>query len=545
MFSRRDFLKISGMTAAAALTRWECPALAGNIAELRDGEYHAVIIGSGLGGLTCAAFLAVNGFKPLVIEKHNIPGGYATSFTRTGDGQTFPCEVSLHGTSASSPDTKPVLEQLEVWEKVEFVDHKHVWTSIFPDFTLDMEDCSLDCFEKILIEQFPEEQAGISEYMGYWKKLISEYEIFAEGIPRWKYLAFPRFFPTMWDVRDKTLADIQDRYISNDRIKAILSQHWNYYGLPPSKMSAFYYLEPTGFYHSYKSSYIVGTSQSLSNAMVEVIESRGGNVLLSTKATEIILKKRRAVGVKTENGDVYYGKAVVSNASVPQTFGELIPEADVPADYMDKISAYEPAISFFNIWLGLNQDISSIIPQESLCYYPNYDLEEQYQAALDADPEKATIGMMIYSNLDKGNYPAGYSTVSLLFCNGYDHWKSFEADYFAGNKEAYYEEKNRITEALIRVAEEHMLPGLSEMIVMKEASTPLTNKRYTLNTGGSVYGYEQIVGNSFMTRLDNRADIKRLYLASAWSDPGGGYTGVILSGKNAFKNMIEDRFWLF
>ena len=65
-----------------------------------------VIIGAGLGGLSCAAYLAVNGFRPLVIEKHYLPGGYATAFTRSGkDGQPYRCEVSLHATAASAPHT--------------------------------------------------------------------------------------------------------------------------------------------------------------------------------------------------------------------------------------------------------------------------------------------------------------------------------------------------------------------------------------------------------------------------------------------------------
>jgi len=78
------------------------------------------------------------------------------------------------------------------------------------------------------------------------------------------------------------------------------------------------------------------------------------------------------------------------------------------------------------------------------------------------------------------------------------------------------------------------------MIVMKDASTPLTNVRYTLNTRGAIYGYDQTMDNSGFNRLGNRTPIEGLYLSSAWSYPGGGYETVLLSGKEAFRCMLED-----
>lgn len=45
-------------------------------------NYDVIIIGAGMGGLTAGALLAKDGLKTLVIEKHSIPGGYATSFKR-------------------------------------------------------------------------------------------------------------------------------------------------------------------------------------------------------------------------------------------------------------------------------------------------------------------------------------------------------------------------------------------------------------------------------------------------------------------------------
>src|SRR4030042_2454097 len=97
-----------------------------------------------------------------------------------------------------------------------------------------------------------------------------------------------------------------------------------------------------------------------------------------------------------------------------------------------------------------------------------------------------------------------------------------------------------MTETLIRRVEEQLIPGLRTMIAVQESATPLTNVRYTLNTAGAIYGLEQSMDNSFMTRISNRTPIKGLYLSSAWGDPGGGYVGALLAGKRAFGLLMED-----
>jgi prolycopene isomerase len=540
MISRRDFFKFSGIASIATLVNWECPALA-KVRRAPEGEYDAIIIGAGLGGLSCAAFLARDGFKPLVIEQHNKPGGYATSFTRIADGETFSCEFSLHALTGYTQSVK-LYEQLGVRDKITFVPHEHSWCSVFPDFTLDLPVCDLEYIEEILVEKFPHEESGLSEYMNCWKNLVVDMENYL----KWNtpLLLIPFIHPNMWKISNKTLADVLDEYIQDQTLKTILSQGCAL-TLPPSQIPAAYLLMNLAFYYTYGAFYIQGTSQSLSNTLVEVIQDSGGDVILGTKVTEIILKNRRAVGVKTEDGETYYGNAVVSNASVPQTFGELIPKSKVPFLY-NKLSSYQVSPSTFNVWLGLNQDITNEIPSSNVTIYPGYNLEESYEAGIACDPEKAILFVLNYGKIIDGFSPEGYSTILLCMGNGFEHWKKYEADYFAGNKDAYYAEKDRITEILISKAEEHLLPGLSQMIVMKEASTPLTNVRFTLNPQGAIVGYDNTMDYYGLRRLGSRTPIKRLYLSSAWSNQlGGGYEPMLLGGNDTFKSMIDDRFWLF
>ena len=127
-----------------------------------------------------------------------------------------------------------------------------------------------------------------------------------------------------------------------------------------------------------------------------------------------------------------------------------------------------------------------------------------------------------------------------MFLCGYEPWRRFEKDYEAGRKDAYNREKNRVADRLIARVEEQLIAGLSGMIEMREAATPLSNRRFTGNTAGAIYGFDQTRENTFMNRLDVRTPVKGLYLAGAWSNPGGGHEGALLGGKAAFRSLVED-----
>ena len=101
--SRRSFLTMSSMTALTLALDWN--KIGAYAAKMQAGkDYPTVIIGAGLGGLVCGAYLARQGIPVTVVEQHSIPGGYATCFDRAGGKFTF--EVSLHGTAINSRRSK-------------------------------------------------------------------------------------------------------------------------------------------------------------------------------------------------------------------------------------------------------------------------------------------------------------------------------------------------------------------------------------------------------------------------------------------------------
>ena len=123
---------------------------------------------------------------------------------------------------------------------------------------------------------------------------------------------------------------------------------------------------------------------------------------------------------------------------------------------------------------------------------------------------------------------------------GFLPWQRFESDYKAGRKAHYKKEKERWTSILLKKVEEKAIPGLSSMIEVKEAATPLTNWRYTRNPGGAVYGFDMTVDNSFMNRIKNRTPVKGLYLSSAWGNQGPGYAPALRGAERTFEQVLED-----
>jgi phytoene dehydrogenase-like protein len=128
-------------------------------------DYDAIVIGAGNGGLTAAASLAKEGHKVLLLEKHNIPGGCATSFIRG----RFEFEVALHQLSGLGLPEFPgplrgVLKRLGVIDKIEFVQQKNLYRIVVPgqmDITLKAERAAI---EETLFERFPAEKEGIKKF---------------------------------------------------------------------------------------------------------------------------------------------------------------------------------------------------------------------------------------------------------------------------------------------------------------------------------------------------------------------------------------------
>jgi len=537
---RRDFLKTALSGVGGFALDWDSFPRSGQRQKSAADQWDAVIIGAGLGGLSCAAAFARQGFKPLVLEQHSIPGGYATSFKRPGG---FEFDVSLHSTSVGMRNgIANLIQGFPEIQDVEFVPHKVLYRVIFPGHDIRVPHRDVEGYIKILSGYFPEEREGIQSLFQAMQGLAAELNRYSEAGGRVEMSTFPRDFPYLSKAVASTWGGFRDSYIKDPKLKAIVSSLWGYYGLPPSRLASIYYALPTIGYLSQGGYYPIGRSQKISNALVRCIESRGGKVLLGSPVGKILVEDHAARGIRTADGTEYRARVVVSNANAYDTFHKMMDEREYLKDYLARLDGFSVSLSSFQVFLGLKKDLVrevGITDSEIFCE-SGYDSEESYSALLRADVEKGSFGLTLYDNLYQGYSPKRKNTLNIMVLQGYEPWKRYEADYLAGDKKAYRTEKERMADILIRRAEAQLLPGLSKAIEVKEIGTPLTNVRYTGNYRGAIYGWDQTLDNSLPRRLPHRTPINNLYLAGAWTQPGHGYGAVISSGLQCFATIMAD-----
>jgi all-trans-retinol 13,14-reductase len=489
--------------------------------------------------LSCGAAFARRGFRPLVIEKHIKPGGYATTFARPGG---FVFDASLHSTTVSARngvfDLIPGFPEIQ---GIEFVPHRTLYRAIYPDFDIRVPGRNLPAYIGDLVARFPEEKEGIEGLFGDMKGLLSDINRYSAAGGKVDMSRLPQDYPFLAKTFGKTWGDMVDARIANPKLKAVVSALSGYFGLPPSKLSPYYYALPTIGYLENGGFYPMGKSQKISDTFLKYIEDHGGKVMLGTRVEKILVKDGSACGVRTSDGGEFTGRVVVSNANAPDTFRKMLDDpAPVEASLarMDKLSI---SLSSFQVFLGLKRDLVRElgIKDTEIFYSPGYDLEAAHEAEVRGDFTNPGFGITLYDNLYKGYSPEGKNTITVMTLQGFGPWEKYEADYFAGKKDAYHAEKFRMADILIDRAEKVLLPGLRKAIEVRDAATPLTNVRYTANPRGAIYGWDQTLDNSGPNRFPQRTPLKNLYLAGAWTFPGGGYGACIPSGLRCFAEIMK------
>ena len=496
-------------------------------------SYDAIIIGSGLGGLSCGSYLATKGWKVLVIEKHSIAGGYASSFKR-GD---FTFDVSLHMLNGVAKGTRwyKFFEWCGIADRIEFQKLNYFGRVVFPEHDFRIPCSGLEDVIATFENHFPHEKAGIRSLFTEMGKIYEDQISFsASEKPLWIKLAlFPLLYRSLFPVVKKTSSELLDKHLKDEKLKAIFYANWMFYGLPPSKLNITYGVLPNLSYWTLGAYYPKGGNQVIPNAFVEVIKENGGEVIFNREVSKIITEGRKAVGVETRKGESYKGNVIISNISPQDTFLRLLEPAVIPNKIKDHTSKMELSGSHFLVYLGLGEEFTNKLEnKEDYEFFisDTYDHDLDYQWSISGEFEKASYELVLYSNADKTIAKGNKFIMGLTQFHSYEYWQKFENDYFSGNKEEYKKEKERVANILVQRAEQ-IIPNISQHIEVIEIATPLTFKRFTSNPKGASYGWANLVTQSNpLQRSPQKTPIKNLYLSSAWTFPGEGQTATVRCG---------------
>jgi phytoene dehydrogenase-like protein len=494
-------------------------------------KYDAVVIGAGLGGVSAATMLAKNGMKVLLCERHNVPGGYATSFVRG----RYEFEIALHelsgiGLPGHRGDFYRYMENLGVTESVDFVNVDHMYRSIFPglDVTLPV---GREAYTEKLCEIFPNEAEGI-------RRLIDRVFVLAREVAqltRQRGIGNPlkalKQFPSAVRYLTADWKTMMSRDVKDPVAQAMISQYWGYLGLPPSKASALFFAIMLASYIKLGPAFVKGRSQAMSNAFLATFEKHGGTVKFNTGIEKIETHGGKVTGVVTDQGEAFEANWIVSNADPVTTCTAMINKEKVPASFFQGLRPSQVAASTVNVYLGIDCPVDKL----GLSTHENFinadaDYDRQYQDTFSLT-EPDTILMSAYNTVLPDISPPGTSIVVLTVLSHAKPWYAVEpAEYVAT--------KNRIAAAMIRTAET-ICPDLTKNAEVVEVATPVTNMRYASALGGSIYGFSNPPEDHSILRMSPKGPLDGLYFVGAWTQPGGGMEPSALSGGLAGQTIVR------
>jgi all-trans-retinol 13,14-reductase len=509
------------------------------VEHVESSKYDAIIIGSGLGGLSCGAYLARNGLKVLVLEKHIMPGGYATSFRR-GD-YTFNSTLHMLAGVGKGQYMYRFFEWCGVADRMEFFKLKHFARLVFPEHDFRVPNGNLEEVTALIETNFPNE-TGIRPLLREMTKIHDDTRRFIlSEAPMWQQSpVFPFKYKSLFLMLKKTVKQLLDKHIKDYKLKTLLLANYGFFGLPPSRLNALsIYANIT--YWTDGAYYPKGGNQTIPNEFADVIKKNNGEILFNSQVTSIITENSKAIGVRTKTGIEYFAQNIVSNASATETFHNLIGDERLPARFLEKMDKMELSTSGFMVYLGLGEEFKAELNNTEdyeIFVSETYDQDTDYEWISQCNTEKASYFITLHSNVDESLAPANRFVLSLVQGQPYSHWKKFEADYKAGKKDEYNKEKDRLASILINRAEK-IIPGLSRHIEVVESATPLTFERYTGNLKGAFYGWANTTTQ--FTPMDRMANnpVKNLYLSSAWTFPGEGQATTVACGYKTARKIIK------
>jgi prolycopene isomerase len=467
-------------------------------------DYDAIVIGAGNAGLTAAATLQRSGVRTLLVERHNVPGGCATSFRRG----RFEFEVALHQLSGIGHEGQPFsLRELfdGLGVELDFVQEHDLYRIVVPgqlDVTLPADWGGA---ADVLEEAFPGNRARVAKFFDLVKSVTGWQMAAMRGMPS------EQIDPVLFHNALRPSQDVLDEHFDDEALKVALSAYWPYLGQPPSRMpfqdlAMLFYV-----YLEYKPWHVRGGSQAMSTAILDSFLRAGGEVRFNTAVERILTRNGRVGGVRLDDGQEVLAHDVVSNASLPTTYGML---DEVPGSVQRDLGTRRLGVSGFVLHMGLDATPAELGFTTSTNFV-NLDLDAERTSASFKSLEPARgICVSCYDVAPIGFAPSGSTHVSLMTLQYGDVWSKVAPRDYARTKFAY-------AQTLLDVVE-HITPGIRDAIEEVDVATPLTMARYLGHPGGAIYGYDQDASEAWLFRnSERRTGVVGLHLAGSWAGIGG------------------------
>ncbi|KAH7623714.1 hypothetical protein Ndes2526B_g00945 [Nannochloris sp. 'desiccata'] len=503
-------------------------------------ECDVVVIGSGIGGLSCASLLARYGLSVIVCESHTIPGGAAHAWIR--DGYHFESGPSLYsGMAGRGPAANPLALVFQaINEPLELLQYNE-WNVLLPEvpsgYAAGVGPAGFDGLMTTAVgpQVLPQLRALQDAVVPLAKAATALPPAALRLDPGVVVSALARYFsvllPSLPTLSKLTApfslvmdsAGVSDKFLRNyiDLLCFLLS------GLPAEGTitAEVAFMMKEWFDPHATLEFPKGGSQAMVNALVNGVVKYGkeqGQVRLGTHVEEILVDSKdsaTARGVRLRNGEMIYArKAVVSNASTPDTLNLLNSENnnELLNSWKKEVGKTPLNPSFMHLHLGFdatgleNVGLHHIVVND-------WDLPGGVTA-----PDNVIL-ISIPSVIDPSLAPPGKHSLHAYF-PATERWAPWEGlDRRSDEYKALKIERSKALWAAV----EKIIPDIRSRIEIELVGTPLTHARFLRRHKGS-YGPAWKAGEA--TFPFGTSPVKKLYCCGDFVFPGIGLPAVAASG---------------
>ncbi len=501
-------------------------------------EPEVIVIGAGIGGLATAARLVRHGVRVLVLEQHTVPGGSASYFTRAG--YRFDVGASLlYGLGTEGTINFVAAALGEVGETVQtrrdaVQIHYHLPDGIDIQTHYDREQ-----FLDELTRYFPQERAGIR---AFYDAAQEAYRVLARvplialddvtGLVRGVTTA-PWDALRMSQAALTTLGALARRYLQDARLRRFIDIEtfcWALTGADATPLvnAALVF----GDRHVNGVRYPLGGCSVIAEKLAAGIERYGGQVWYGKRVTAGLLERGRVRGVKLDSGEVLTARAVVSNATLWDTYGRLFREHPLAGvAFREQSLRYIQADSFTSLFGGV---AVNHLPPETVVHHIVVNDWETYNRP------RGMLFVSLPSLHDPSLAPPGYHNVHAFMVDRYDDWAALTQRAAGGLRRTpdYRAAKDRAAQHMLRLLE-RVIPDATETVKVVSVGTPLTNERYLARMRGT-YGPLLRRGADILLKPQGGSLIGGLYCAGDSCFPGQGVPSVAASGLSCAARILRD-----
>lgn len=446
-------------------------------------KYDIIIIGSGLGGLSCGAALAQQGKSVLVLERQIQPGGCLQSYKRQG-GLSF--DTGLHYVGGLTPGHR-IYDIFSYFGLMDLPWH-HMDDSGFDLITIGDKTYPLasgyDNFVDTLAQYFPKERENLRKYVEMLQDINRQ--------PLTTEVLMPVFGKNAYEYLTETFNDpLLINVLAGSSIKMELRKE---------SLPLFTFAHSNSSYIS-SSWRLMGDGNMLIEKLVSQLHANGGELICKTEAEELIERDGRITSVKCSNGETYEGDIFISDIHPTLTFQLIKDSTRLKPIFRRRMTNVENTIGAFTV--------SLVLKPKMLEYFNHNKYIYRKANVWEPSDESQPIDRVMVSCIvpKEGKYA---TQIDLLTHMTWNRCKKWENTTIGHRGDDYKAMKAQVARECIGLAETQ-IPGLSDMIDVMYTSSPLTWRDYNLTPFGSAYGMRKDCRN-VLSILSPRTPIPNLLL---------------------------------